>query len=38
MLLEEERSPNVIGEGDANLVRMERTKDKINQINSLKHQ
>ncbi|QCS24508.1 hypothetical protein FEC77_05170 [Rickettsia parkeri] len=29
---------NVIGEGDANLVRMERKKDKINQINSLKHQ
>ncbi|MGN7619324.1 MAG: hypothetical protein ACTJLN_00355 [Rickettsia amblyommatis] len=27
---------NVIGEGDANLVRMERKKDKINQINSLK--
>ena len=27
---------NVIGEGDANLVCMERKKDKINQINSLK--
>ena len=30
------RGANVIGEGDANLVRMERHKDKINQINSLK--
>ncbi|WP_238375405.1 hypothetical protein [Rickettsia massiliae] len=31
-----EEGANIIGEGDANLVGMERKKDKINQINSLK--